>query len=191
MAASFLGGATSDIGALLSSLPRCAWRSRLPLRAGARPPDAERPLPLSAARADRRRDGRSWTRSRACASTWRRRNPGRLNIADAPGPHHRAFRGAAALCRGARCGEAVGRRLRGRARPRASGRQRSDAATTVRAGVAARAWSSDNFGRHRLMVAGASGALAASMPRSSSGSSGFSGGGGSGRGGGGGGGGGW
>lgn len=53
-------------------------------------------------------------------------------------------------------------------------------------------WSSDSFGRSiSSAVSGATGVLAASMPRSSSGSSGFSGGGGSGGGGGGGGGGGW
>jgi uncharacterized membrane protein len=53
-------------------------------------------------------------------------------------------------------------------------------------------WSGTNFGRSiASTVAGATGALASAMPRSSSSSSGFSGGGGSGGGGGGGGGGGW
>ena len=190
MAASFLGGAMSDMGALLSSLPDAlgdhafvfALVLVLPMLNGLflylmRAPTAEGRPVMDAL------EGLRLYMETA--------ESGRLNIADAPDlttAHFEALLPYAVALDVERpwadaFAAALARAHPGDADPMSHYHSRWNRG---------RAWSSDSFGRSiASSVAGASGALAASMPRSSSGSSGFSGGGGSGRGGGGGGGGGW
>ncbi len=99
-------------------------------------PGVERALPLPPARADDARpagDGQARRLPHVSgdggigAAQYRRR----------AGDHGGAVRGAAALCGGARRGEAVGERLRRGARPRPSRRRGPDGSTTARAGAAA------------------------------------------------------
>jgi hypothetical protein len=189
-AASFLGDALSDMGALLSSLPDAlgdhsfifALVLVLPMLNGLffylmRAPTAEgRPV------MDALEGLRLYMQTA---------ESGRLNIADAPDLTTSHFEAllpyAVALDVERPWADAFAAAL-ARAHPDDADPMRHYHSRWNRG----RAWSSDGFGRGlAASVAGASGALAASMPRSSSGSSGFSGGGGSGRGGGGGGGGGW
>ncbi len=154
-------------------------------------PGAERPLPLSLARADGdRAPGDGQARGLAHVS-----GDGRIGPAQhrrRAGDHDRAVRGAASLCGGARRGAALGQRFRRGARARPSRTTPIRWSTTSRAGAAAAAGrAATSAATIASSVSAATSALAASMPRSSSGSSGFCGGGGSGGGGGGGGGGGW
>ena len=189
MAATFLGGAMSEMGAMLSSLPGAlgdhsfifALVLVLPMLNGLffylmRAPTAEGRPVMDAL------EGLRLYMETA--------ESGRLNIADAPDLTTQHFEAllpyAVALDVEKPWADAFAAAL-ARAHPGDDDPMSHYHSRWNRG----RAWSSDSFGRNiASSVAGATGALAASMPRSSSGSSGFSGGGGSGRGGGGGGGGG-